>query len=604
MASHERVHSRRNNAKVANVSDAFVGQIAAQMAQQTFPVNHNVTYQTRANAQNHVQQARQDAIRAAMNMPDVQSPSEQYVNAVTEALKHQDNPFARPPPVSQQQQFQQHPMQHAHMQYIQTEQSQLNEGARRVIERQQQLQRQRLQQEQQRQQQEQQKRQREREEQERQQQQQQEQLRLRQQHEESIRKQKDFLQQQQQLKQHQLRQQQEIIRREQLKQEQQEQLKQEQLKQEQLKRQRIEEQLKQEELREREQRLQKQREKEQFRQQQIQAEQQLLQQHTHHNTQPEMPDKRQLQEEPAELETPSLQIPTMADAQHATDLQKPSTQAQSLSLLNYLHSTAPQFDHTSRPFIAPTPRTPDIMIDVSKPCDLEQSQLTRVNSAMEREAEEVDEDDEDDMVSEEVRENGEFVESPSTMYVPPDKNAFQILPSPDPIVQPRDRRLASMDVSLAFSLSNLGSGILKLQSEGVDMQSLRRLSMSNSCSLSANKLSSGDWAASDTNDLGQLYFNRDPGSNLNRLSGSVKYTNGKWSANLSDVFGGKNGSTGSNGLLSLMIPEFGARGSYSNSISPLGMTIATPGASPRTAFAYNHRGFTSSPHQSFSFDMG
>lgn len=50
--------------------------------------------------------------------------------------------------------------------------------------------------------------------------------------------------------------------------------------------------------------------------------------------------------------------------------------------------------------------------------------------------------------------------------------------------------------------------------------------------------------------------------------------------------------TGSGALLSLIIPETGViRGSYSNSVSPLGITITTPVASPRTSIAYTHRGF-------------
>lgn len=271
-----------------------------------------------------------------------------------------------------------------------------------------------------------------------------------------------------------------------------------------------------------------------------------------------------------------------------------SSQGPSLSLLSYLHSsTLPYQQNSSRPAIPPTPRTPDIMIDITNPTldpeGKDQPELARANT-LEGETEEVDDDDDEDLELAEMGEPGD-----SNMYIPTDKNSFQLIPSPDPIANPRDRNHSYMDLSVALSLSNLGSGILKLQqSEGNELGSFYFRSTSKSLS---NKVSSSDWIGSDETVLGQPYFDRDPCSNLNRLSGSVKYNGKRWSATMSDLLGGKDVSVGSNGLVSFLSPDVRVSGSYGNSISPLGITIATPGASPRTAIAYNHRGFQS-PHQS------
>lgn len=93
-------------------------------------------------------------------------------------------------------------------------------------------------------------------------------------------------------------------------------------------------------------------------------------------------------------------------------------------------------------------------------------------------------------------------------------------------------------------------------------------------------------------ELDEQYFTREPSAALQRLSGSFKYNGrGRWSGNMSDI-ADSNGSTGA--LLTLLIPESGTiRGAYSNSVSPLGMTVSTPCASPHTAVAYTHRGFQS-----------
>lgn len=85
------------------------------------------------------------------------------------------------------------------------------------------------------------------------------------------------------------------------------------------------------------------------------------------------------------------------------------------------------------------------------------------------------------------------------------------------------------------------------------------------------------------------YFTREPSAALQRFSG-IKYNGfGQWSGNMSDILD-NNGSTGT--LLNLLIPDSGPiHGSYSNSISPLGMTVTTPCASPHTALSYFHHGF-------------
>ncbi|KAI0565761.1 hypothetical protein FGB62_14g12 [Gracilaria domingensis] len=108
-------------------------------------------------------------------------------------------------------------------------------------------------------------------------------------------------------------------------------------------------------------------------------------------------------------------------------------------------------------------------------------------------------------------------------------------------------------------------------------------------------------------DVGLSYFSREPSAPLDRLSGELKYNgNGKWSCNMSDILnvGVEPGRSGSLGHLSLILPELGngLRGTYSNSVSPLGMTLTNPSASPRTSVAYIRRGFLS-PHVSQSFSI-
>lgn len=106
-------------------------------------------------------------------------------------------------------------------------------------------------------------------------------------------------------------------------------------------------------------------------------------------------------------------------------------------------------------------------------------------------------------------------------------------------------------------------------------------------------------------ETGIPYFTREPSATLDRLSGGLKYS-GKWSCNMSDILniGVEPGRSGSIGHLSLILPELGngLRGPYSNSVSPLGITLAMPGASPRTPVPYMRRSFLS-PHTSQTFQI-
>ena len=154
---------------------------------------------------------------------------------------------------------------------------------------------------------------------------------------------------------------------------------------------------------------------------------------------------------------------------------------------------------------------------------------------------------------------------------------------------------SAMDFSLAMGLT-LGSGMLK--PEDTDLMPYYQTSKR---SRSSGKTRSSNSRLFADADIGSQYYTREPSAALNRLSGGLKY-NGKWSGTMSDILGAGMESTGSGsqqGLLSLVIPEMGGRGTYSNSISPLGITLTTPCASPRTALSYTHRGFQS-PHASLS----
>lgn len=161
------------------------------------------------------------------------------------------------------------------------------------------------------------------------------------------------------------------------------------------------------------------------------------------------------------------------------------------------------------------------------------------------------------------------------------------------------RNGSGMDISQAIGLS-IGSGVLRRQSEEGDLLPYYGDVKSRSRSTSDRKLSIDSRMQSDGNmELGQRYYTREPSAALQRLSGSIKF-NGRWSGTMSDILGADDSNGSAQGLMSLFIPEVGGtRGSYSNSVSPLGMTVTTPCASPRTAIAYTHRGFAS-PRNSFS----
>lgn len=163
---------------------------------------------------------------------------------------------------------------------------------------------------------------------------------------------------------------------------------------------------------------------------------------------------------------------------------------------------------------------------------------------------------------------------------------------------------SAMDFSLAMGLSTVGSGILKMKEEANLMpyfQTLTGTKRSRSRSGSGRNMPNSDSKelGESIGELGQQYYTRAPSAALNHLSGGLKY-NGRWSGNMSDILGtGFEGSGSGSAILSLMIPDLGgSRGSYGNSVSPLGITLTTPSASPRTAIAYTHGGFQS-PRESF-----
>lgn len=151
---------------------------------------------------------------------------------------------------------------------------------------------------------------------------------------------------------------------------------------------------------------------------------------------------------------------------------------------------------------------------------------------------------------------------------------------------------SAMDLSLAMGLS-LGSGVLKMKEEDQDLMpyftTITGAKRPRSQSGSGRNMPSESKDLSEyTAELGQQYYTRKPSA---ALSGGLKY-NGAWSGNMSDILGtGFEGSSSESALLPLWIPELGgSRGSYGNSVSPLGITLTS---SPRPAIAFSHRGFQS-----------
>eukprot|EP00177_Eucheuma_denticulatum_P007442 GFKZ01013547.1.p1 GENE.GFKZ01013547.1~~GFKZ01013547.1.p1 ORF type:complete len:776 (+),score=103.71 GFKZ01013547.1:104-2431(+) len=166
---------------------------------------------------------------------------------------------------------------------------------------------------------------------------------------------------------------------------------------------------------------------------------------------------------------------------------------------------------------------------------------------------------------------------------------------------------SGMDFTVAMGLT-VSSGVLKLQNEDADLLPLYFNSSgkrARSRSDSGRKSSDSKLFSDGIAEIGQPYYTPDPTAALNRFSsGGLKY-NGRWSGNMSDILnaGGPERSGSGSAILSLMLPELGGpRGSYGNSISPLGMTLTTPCASPRTGFTYSQRGFQS-PRGSMNMSM-
>lgn len=175
-----------------------------------------------------------------------------------------------------------------------------------------------------------------------------------------------------------------------------------------------------------------------------------------------------------------------------------------------------------------------------------------------------------------------------------------------PPIDPSISTGLAMDIPLGMGLAP-SSSVLKFQTEDADLISYYSVKAGKRARSLSTSNSDPKWSVESKmfndsmGDMGLPYYTREPSAALNRLSGGLKY-NGRWSSTMSDIAGGgiEASANGSTGLLSLIIPEVGGpRGSYSNSVSPLGMTLTTPCASPRTAIAFTHKGFQS-PHQSFS----
>lgn len=158
----------------------------------------------------------------------------------------------------------------------------------------------------------------------------------------------------------------------------------------------------------------------------------------------------------------------------------------------------------------------------------------------------------------------------------------------------KDRKILSIDMSESvISIDREVSSPTLAEPQGLIGGLMAYFRAAGPMSTSEPRISRESRLGLDPNvELGEQYFTSEPSAALQRLSGSFKYNGrGRWSGNMSDI-ADSNGSTGA--LLTLLIPESGTiRGAYSNSVSPLGMTVSTPCASPHTAVAYTHRGFQS-----------
>lgn len=296
-----------------------------------------------------------------------------------------------------------------------------------------------------------------------------------------------------------------------------------------------------------------------------------------------------------------------------------AAKAQKLSLLDYFNTTA----STPADQVSPSPavgrQQSTEMSDV-------QPELQKQDISDEEDDDYYDDDDDDDEDEDESEDgnagtNGNVVQkneanhgSSTETHRPgnPEQSQLAVADSfgklEDLTANQSNASLGSgMDFSLAMGLT-LGSGILKLQGEDADLMPYYNTATgkrSRSRSGSGRKMSASDSKefGDAARELGLQYFTQEPAAALNRFSGGLKY-NGRWSGNMSDILGaGFEGSGSGSALISLMIPDLGgSRGSYGNSVSPLGITLATPCASPRTAIGSTHRGFQS-PRESFSMNV-
>lgn len=166
---------------------------------------------------------------------------------------------------------------------------------------------------------------------------------------------------------------------------------------------------------------------------------------------------------------------------------------------------------------------------------------------------------------------------------------------------------STMDITVAMGLT-MGSMGARAQNDDAEvelpMYFPRKGKRARSRSSSGRKSNELRYVMDGNGEVqGQPYITPDPQAALNRLSGSLKY-NGRWSGNMSDILNvGVEGSGSGSALLSLVIPELGGpRVSYGNGFSPLGVTLTTPGASPRGPRAFSHRGLVS-PRESFNMNI-
>lgn len=229
-------------------------------------------------------------------------------------------------------------------------------------------------------------------------------------------------------------------------------------------------------------------------------------------------------------------------------------------------------------------------------CDEEMSEQASLNENgddtfnIEEEAEEADPEELAEVVSDAIN-YGLKMEDRNILPIGPPVDTTSKLSKPD--------KRGGLETSPGRTTMKMGS-FLNLQQHEMELLAYFAGAMSRSAStVGGSKMSTDSRITLEGMSGSDELYTRKPSAALNRWSGSeLKYNGmGRWSGNMSDVF---DSSTSLGALASLMSPESGRiRGVYTNSISPLGIAITTPTASPHTAVAYSHHGFsTTSPRGS------